>query len=151
MSQIDTLQIVTGEKRIAINSDPERIISFNPTDVLFVERFYSLLAEAEIKSEEYKTRAKLLEQDKQIGENGLPANIKERIDLLKESCIYLREQIDGVFGAGTSQKAFGDAFKLDMFGQFFDGIKPYFQKARAEKIAKYTTDASAKRDRRSKK
>lgn len=144
---MDTLQIDTGEKRIAINNDPDRVIVFNPTDVFFVERFYMLAGEAEQKADEYRLRAQALEKDTQKGDNGLPSNLKARLVLLRESCDYMRAQIDSVFGEGTSQKAFGDAMTLDMFKQFFDGIKPFFQQARVQKIAQYTTTASAKRNK----
>ena len=151
LNKTDTIVIDTGEKRIAVNGDPEKVIVFNPTDVVFVERFYQLMGQAEQKAEEYKVRARVLEAVKDRDANGLPLNIKERLDLLRDSCGYMRTQIDDVFGAGTSQKAFGDAMTLNMFEQFFDGIKPFFQKARVSKIAEYTTSASAKRNKRSRK
>jgi hypothetical protein len=37
---------------------------------------------------------------------------------------------------------------LEMFEQFFSGVTPFVQTARSEKIAQYTTTASAKRNRR---
>jgi len=41
-------------------------------------------------------------------------------------------------GAGTSQIVFGESLNIDAVVQFFEGIRPYMQKARAEKVAKYT-------------
>ena len=46
-----------------------------------------------------------------------------------------------VFGAGTSEKAFGEAQTLNMFEQFFDGITPYIQGARGQKVSKYRKGA----------
>jgi len=65
-----------------------------------------------------------------------------------ELCNYLREKTDKIFGDGTSLKLFGEVRNLEVYQQFFDGILPFFKKARAEKVAKYTTESSAKRTRR---
>jgi hypothetical protein len=69
---------------------------------------------------------------------GVPVNMKEKLALMLDICYFMRGQMDSVFGVGTSQKVFGDANTLDMFTQFFDGITPFIQKNRAEKMAKYT-------------
>lgn len=135
---MNSLEISSGTIRIAINDDPERVIEFNPSDVLFAERFYSIYKEIETKQAEYLQRSKDL--DKQAGEldeNGLPANIQNGIAFLREACEYMREKIDYLFGPGTSQKAFGDALSLDMITQFFDGMTPYVEKARNERLVKY--------------
>jgi hypothetical protein len=50
----------------------------------------------------------------------------------------LRDEVDAVFGDGTSQMVFGGAYTLDVFEQFFNGIIPYVEKARANKVKKYT-------------
>jgi hypothetical protein len=145
MNQSDSLVIDTGEKRIAINNDPERVIVFNPYDVIFAEKFYRLIDELQKQLTEYKTKSDVLSKNKATDENQIPANMQERLVLMRESCIYLREQIDMLFGAGTSQKVFGDALVLRIdadkpgpFEQFFTGIMPFIQVARAEKVTKYT-------------
>lgn len=58
--------------------------------------------------------------------------------LTKDLCAYLRKQIDTLFGAGTSDTAFGKANTPEMFVQFFDGITPFIQTAREKKVSKYT-------------
>lgn len=141
---MESLQINTGEKRIAINGDPERVIIFNPTDVAFAERFYRLIGDFQSKLIEYKTRAESIEAQNTTDENGLPVNLNERLALMNDACTYIRERIDVLFGMGTSQKAFGDALQLDMFTQFFEGITPFIQKSRVAKIEKYT-NVKAKR------
>jgi hypothetical protein len=135
---MDSIQINTGEKRIAVNGDPERVIVFNPSDVLFAERFYKLITEFEKKLNEYKIRAEEIDENSDVDDLGIPVNTQVRIDLMCEACIYIREQIDLLFGKGTSQKAFGDALTLDMFQQFFEGITPFIQNERSAKIEKYT-------------
>lgn len=140
---MDSLRINTGAKKILINDGPE-CIEFNPHDVAFVERFYSLLSEFEGKLDEYQKRSEALDSDKAIDENGLPANIPERIAFMREACEYLRGQIDKLFGEGTSKAAFGDTLSLDIFTQFFEGITPFIQAARQEKMAKYAPSIKKK-------
>lgn len=135
---MDTLRIETGEKRIAINGDESRLLIFDPSDVLFVERFYKLISEFESKLTDYQKRSKELEADTRTNGNDIPANMGARLELVKEACNYSRESIDKVFGAGTSQTVFGDALSLDAVQQFFEGITPFIAVARSEKVQKYT-------------
>ena len=67
------------------------------------------------------------------------------IALLHEACDFMRDEIDTVFGEGTSEKAFGEYRSLDMIEQFFTGITPYIQKARQKKTQKYTNPVIEKR------
>jgi len=145
---MDTLQISTGEKHIAINGDESRVIVFNPNDVVFAEKFYLLIGEFQQKLTQYRVRAEGLESETRVDDNDIPVNFADGIALQKEACLYFRECVDRLFGAGTSQTVFGDALNLDMFPQFFNGITPFIQQARTEKIQQYTTSASAKRNKR---
>lgn len=146
---MDNIQINTGEKRVTINGDHERVIVFNPMDTLFAERFYALLGEMKKTLKDFKAKGEALKTAER-DEDGMPVNMQEHINLQKELCDYLRERIDKTFGEGTSQKAFGEVRNLDVYVQFFDGILPFFQQARAERVALYTTKASAKRNKRKK-
>jgi hypothetical protein len=145
---MDSLQIQSGEKRIAINGDPNRVILCNPSDATFAEKFYLLIGEFQTKSEEYQTRFKELEKVTETDEHGFPLNMSARLDMLKEVCGYINGHIDNLFGKGASEKAFNGAMELDLYVQFFDGMTPFIQKARAEKLQKYTSTASAKRNKR---
>ncbi len=135
---MDSIQITTGIKRISVNDDPDRVISFNPTDVTFAEKFYGLIIEFENKQTELTARAKAIDNNQSVDENGLPRNLSDKLTFLHEVCVYMRETIDGLFGSGASQAAFGDALSLDMIAQFLQGITPFFQAARADKLKKYT-------------
>lgn len=146
---MDNIQIITGEKRVTINGDHDRVIVFNPTDALFAERFYALLSEMQKTLKDFKAKGEALTTSER-DEDGMPVNMQEHISLQKYLCDYLREKIDKVFGDGTSQKAFGEVRNLDVYLQFFDGILPFFQQARSERVAMYTTSTSAKRNRRKK-
>lgn len=135
---MDSIKIISGVKNIAINDDPERVISFNPTDVVFAEKFYNLLGEFQDKLKEYQDRSATIEAAAEVDENNLPVNLPDRIALLREVCEYMRGRIDYLFGPGTAQKVFEDALSLDMFEQFFTGITPFIQQARADKVSKYS-------------
>jgi hypothetical protein len=135
---MDSIQIDTGLKKILINGDENVFIEFNPEDILFAEHFYALVQDFGIKQKEFEARSAALGVD---GKPNLPANMA----LIKEMCVYLREQVDTLFGKGTSQKIFGDAMVLRMFEQFFTGLTPYIQIAREQKVAKYVVTKPAQK------
>lgn len=141
---MDSIRIGSGVKRIAINNDPSRIIEFDPGDVLFAERFYQLVQDFEAKQAEYMARAEEIDRVQEVDEDDVPVNIRDRLDFLREVCTYMREKIDFLFGSGASQAAFGDALSLEMIGEFFEGLTPFVEKARAEKLAKYSGSKSKK-------
>jgi hypothetical protein len=133
------MNINTNEAIIPIERDGKPVgeLKFNPGNVGFVDRFYNLIGEFEVKEKEFQKRSRELDQNNEPGAYGIPKNTGEGLKLLNEICIYMREKIDYVFGEGTSQMVFGDYNNPNMFAQFFDGITPYIQKARNDKLAKY--------------
>ena len=142
---MDSIRIDTGEKHICINDDPNRVLVFNPADILFAEKFYALLSELEKKITEYQERGTQLDRENGQDQHGLPMNLSARVAFMRESCEYIRGQIDYLFGVGTSKLVFGDAMSLDMFTQFFQGVTPFIQTSRTEKVSKYIPQAGKKR------
>jgi hypothetical protein len=140
-----SLSIETGLIRLAINGDETRVISFNPSDALFAEKFYKMLGTLQERFANYRKQAEAVEAKKEADSNGIPLNTGERIELMKEVCIFAREQIDELFGNGASQTVFEDALSIEAIIQFFEGVRPYMQKARAEKVARYTNKTYQKR------
>lgn len=134
---MDTLRIDTGVKHVVINDGPE-FIEFNPSDVVFAERFYQLVRDFEVKQVEYKKRADLIDLNNKALPDGIPDNFPDSLALMREVCEFMRQRIDGLFGEDTSQRVFGDTLSLNMFEQFFTGITPFIRTARAMKVAKYT-------------
>jgi len=141
---MENLQINTGVKRIMINDDPGKFIEFNPEDVLFAERFYALIKVFEEQEAKFQARLKQIRENEAKDEYGIPLNTQETFDLVIEICNFIREQLDKVFGAGTSATVFGETQSLGMFEQFFAGIAPFIQNSRASKVTKYQMKKSGK-------
>ncbi len=132
---METIRMNIGKISLMVNDDPKRVIFFNPTDLAFVERFYKLLSDFKQKQKDFIAKAK------DIDDRG--GSFSEGISLLKEMCDYMRTAIDEVFGSGTSEAAFEDAYTLNMFEQFFTSITPYVNKARSAKMDKYIRQAES--------
>ncbi len=139
---MDNLRIDSGLKRIMINDDPNRFIEFNPNDVLFAEKFYALIKVFEEQEVKFQERIEQIQKNEEKDAYGIPVNTQETLDFVVEVCNFLREQIDKVFGAGTSQTVFGETQSLEMFEQFFTGITPFIKSSRTEKVTKYTRKKS---------
>lgn len=134
----NNISIDTGELRITINDDPDRVLVFNPKDVVFAEKFFNLVGDFKEQLEMYKSRMVEIELVDEKDDNGLPVNASDRLDVLKETCRYVNTQIDVLFGEGTSTMLFGSVLNLEVFTQFFNGLIPFVEKARKEKVQKYT-------------
>lgn len=141
---MENLQINTGVKRIMINDDPGKFIEFNPEDVLFAERFYALIKVFEEQEAKFQARLKQISENEAKDGYGIPLNTQETFDLVIEICNFIREQLDKVFGAGTSATVFGETQSLGMFEQFFAGIAPFIQNSRVSKVTKYQMKKSGK-------
>lgn len=140
------LNINKSDITLTINGDPNKVIIFNPEDVAFTEQFYALVQKLEDKEKEYIEKKKKLENS-ELDEYGIPKNLKEQIAVLKDICIFMRNEIDALFGNGTSDIAFGKTNTLDMFVQFFEGVTPYIQSAREDKMEKYLKKANREQRR----
>lgn len=134
---MDSIQVDSGVKRICINGEPQRVITFNAGDVLFAERFYKIYDEIQAKMREMESRAAVLDMKNVLDENGIPVNFAEGLAFMRESCEWMCERIDALFGPGTSKAAFDGALSFEMIAQFLEGMTPYIQRARAEKLDKY--------------
>lgn len=136
----NTLNLNTGTVRLKITDDrggPERYLQFNPNDIVFAEKVYNLEQKFLEKQESMEARAAEIDAVEEADKFGLPINTSERLAFIREISEWLRGQIDDVFGEGTSQMVFGDLHDLDVYEQFFEGIRPHFNKARSEKVDQY--------------
>jgi hypothetical protein len=147
---LDSIKIGTGEKHIAIldeNDNPKGEIVFNPSDVLFAEKFYAMYGSLQDEKSNIEKRAIEIDSDKTLDVNGIPANMQARINLYKDINTLFRSKIDDLFGAGISKKMFGDtvSFDMEIYKQFLEGVMPYIQTVRAEKVAQYSSKTYRKR------
>jgi len=125
-----SIRIDAGEVTLLVNDDPSRVIKFNPEDILFVERFYSLLGGFEGVQKKFQDRLDAIPDNEE-------STAPRVIAVIEEACDYLMEQIDSVFGAGTSEAAFAGAKSLSQIEQFFLAISPYVKAKRQDKVTKY--------------
>jgi len=142
---MENITIETGVKRIMINDDPNNVLEFSPEDITFAEHFYQLIQDFQVKQAEYQKRAEAIDANKELDASGIPANVPAGLAMMHEICDFMREQIDLLFGAGTSQKVFGDALSLTMYEQFFQQVTPFIQRSRSEKLAQYAPPPAAKK------
>lgn len=145
---MDELIIKSGKKRIAIKDDEGNVtgeVCFNPSDVNFAERFYSVYREFQEKIKEYEVKAAEIDaENEKMDDNGVPAQFSKSVAFSREVCEFVYSKIDELFGEGTSQVVFRGSLDFEMIGQFFDGITPFIQKARSEKISKYSNKPTGK-------
>lgn len=134
---MESIRCNDNKIRLMVNDDPDRVISFDPEDVVFLDKVYGLIADIDKKKTEFVEKEKELAKNEKVDAYGIPENMRQRLKLLLDICLYFRDQVDLIFGEGTSQTVFGNSNTLDMFEQFFSGITPYIYKNRQEKLAKY--------------
>jgi hypothetical protein len=94
---MDSIKIETGEKRIAIEDengkpDPDRVIVFNPSDVLFAERFEGMKRKALDKVREFEAQAIALEKaSADTTDETINAENDKKVNVLRrELCTYMR-------------------------------------------------------------
>lgn len=147
---MDALNISTGTKRIPVVRDGAQAgeLVFNPSDVVFAEKFYKLIGEFEKQYTQYQAQARALEKNDALDANDIPANTVQRLQLVRDSCEFAYVQIDALFGTGTSAMVFGDSMIPDAIMQFFEGVAPFVQRVRTEKMQKYTNGHKKPRKRK---
>lgn len=126
------MKLISGAITIPVERDGVMTgsITFNPEDVGFAERFYTLSEGLGEREREYSELC------------GDPsAQMGDKLRLLAGICGWLREQMDLVFGVGCSDTVFGDQCSPELFRQFFAGVEPIIRRGRAAKTQKYTADS----------
>lgn len=122
------IHISTGALTLPVTRDGKAVgsITIEPGDAAFLNRFYELLPKLELQrsvlSEEFEAES----------------DVSTRLAALDGVCLQLREDIDEVFGAGTSEIVFGKTCTLPMAEQFFTAIAAAMQASRAKALDAYT-------------
>lgn len=133
------LEINTGVVRIPIRRDGEDVgsIAFNPNDLAFANKFYSLYQAFKTEYKNFEKKSKKIEDNKELDEYGVPVAMGDAIKISSELCDNMYKQIDNVFGDDTSDKVFGGCKNPEVIHTFFEGVSPYFAEARENKVSKY--------------
>jgi len=129
------LRIDTGAVTVEVNDNGDEIC-FVP-DVSFVKRFEALYAEIDRRAEEFKKRETELNANDGKDANGVPENMRDRIALVEEVCLYCEEKIDGLFGENSCKKALNGAMHPNYYAELLAGLAPFIQDIRNKKISKY--------------
>lgn len=125
---MEQLKISTGKISVQILDDDGEargVFKFNPEDIKSARKIADLIEEYKSKSVEYAERAKKIE------------TAEDNVRLLDEVVDYFKSSLDGVYGVGTSNILFGNASTLEMFDDFFSGIRPFYEKASKQRKKKF--------------
>jgi hypothetical protein len=123
--------------KLLINNDKNKVIEFDPDDSSFANRYYTMIANFDQKKDEFIKKAAEIDKIDEVNSFGISVKSIEENKLVVEMFGYMCEQIDYVFGEGTSEKAFGNTVKLELIDQFLNGIAEYVINARNSKMKKY--------------
>lgn len=139
---MDSIKLNSGMKRIAIEDEngdtsPDRVLVFNPKDVVFAEKFYRFYQEVKEKADLYKQKSEKVKKIQPTETGELPDNVQEYLDLLRDACEFIYQRIDGLFGDGSSKMLFQGVLDVDLAVEFMEKITPFIQRAREDKLAQY--------------
>lgn len=103
---------LNGVKRIEVNDEGEYIL-LPVGDDQFLRNFYALVDEAQKKAAEIQTDSN---------------DILGSMDVIVAFDKYMMERVDGLFGAETCHKVFGNILPgVEMFLEFFTLLTPYLE------------------------
>lgn len=125
---MESLQIKVGQISLSILDDsgePRGIFKFNPQDIKVARKVSDLIVDFKTKQVEFELKEKNC------------TDSDGKIRLLDELVDYFKENIDSIWGQGSSNILFGDASTLTMFDDFFTGITKYYKKESQKRTTKY--------------
>lgn len=124
------LKIGTGLKAIPIKDDFDEVrgtFKFAPGDSMAYSKLKVIVREIEKKQKEINA---MIEEEKSDDE------ILEETNLLIQ---YMIDSIDNLYGKGSSNILFGESHdSIIMFEDFFNGIIPFYEEYRQQRVNKYT-------------
>lgn len=138
------LELNTGIIELAIQGDKSRVLRFNPTDANTIDGFCNLVNNINVKL------AELAGEEERIIKSDLPdlEKIRSRNKLSLKIDRFFREELDLIFGAGTSNLVFEDLCTSALTGtgefvfiNFIYAILPYFEEEMDERTKKLNASA----------
>lgn len=143
--KIDSIRVDTGVKKIEVNDEGETI-SLNFADQSFPARYFAMVDEFEACQPEFQKEAEKLDQafqEKQISDYEYS---RGAASLSLKMHTFFKERVDGLFGADTCRKVFGDIVpSVDQYCDFMAQLAPYFEKYGKERQKKLMQKYSPKR------
>jgi hypothetical protein len=137
VSDLQSIHIDSGVKRIAINDDPNRVIEFNPHDTIFAEKLYRTYTKMAGLEKAYSERAAALTESIETDDLDVPTDFEPFVQLRKEMLDVIVQEIDNLFGAGTSDLVFQGDITDYTVTQFLEGMIQYIMPERAEAMRQY--------------
>lgn len=132
---VDSIRVNTGAKRIEVNDDGE-YITLNFGDQTFPTRYFAMLDDFQAREPEFTKQAQ------EIDKREYPSDIDKSRAIAAfnlEMHEYFRDKIDGLFGAETCRKVFGDIVPgIELYSDFLEQLAPFFDaygKERSKKIS----------------
>lgn len=128
-----TLSLSSGALHIPVERDGLRVgeLCFSPDDPAFLNRFYGLLSSLDARRKEL---AALSSGDDDLAES---------LTALERAYADTQNEIDIVFGEGTSRMCFGEGCSTALLEQFLDGVADVLRPSRSEKINQYLVQSEA--------
>jgi len=106
------------------------------TNNLIEERFKEETNGRSLSKEEMDNIKKTIEVA--IEESQEIIDLKEEVNCIRDDmCLIMRNEIDGLFGKGVSQKVFGNLMSEYAIVSFLECIAPYIQSGREKMVTKY--------------
>ncbi len=127
------LSLASHLLRVPVERDGVRVgeLCFSPDDPAFLNRFYGLLSSLD----ERRKDLAALSQDENL--------LAESLTALERAYAETQNEIDIVFGAGTSQMCFGDGCSTALLEQFLSGVADVLRPSRTEKLEHYLAQDEA--------
>lgn len=143
--KIDSIRVDTGVRKITVNDEGETI-SLNFADQSFPVRYFNMVDEFQSQQEIFQKE----EDDliKECEENQLSDYERMRKIAAFNLKIheFFKDRVEGLFGADTCRKVFGDIVpSADMYMDFIGQLAPYFEKYGKERQKKLMQKYSPKR------
>lgn len=134
------IRVNNGAKKIEVNDNGDYIV-LNFGDHSFPERFFSMTDRVQDLAAEAEHREKAIREEHPDGSLEL---VRALTGLDLEVHRQISVEVDGLFGAGTCQKVFGDIVPgIELYDDFFTQLLPYFQQfgeERARRMSKYSAE-----------
>ena len=134
------IRVQTNDRRIEVNDQGEYIV-LRFSDQSFPGRVFAMIERVQALGEQVKEKEAALRESYRDSEDAL-ALPKAAAALNEEVHRAIMAEVDGVFGAETCRKVFGEIVPdVALFEDFFRQLLPYFEeygRERAEKMGKYS-------------